>query len=161
MAKTASKSFSQSNSSQSHYFSLFWCILCTATLDITSFRKTITIGYSKLNKNIVIRKKYFLIKVCRIISFRIMSKITVNRKEKGLNKTEIYLPWKLPRFLKVILDGAFRKFISKNKKKFNVSNKVTSIVSVDAFIIISLIYYWLEKRDLCRNISSQSFRFFQ
>ena len=56
----------------------------------------------KVNKNIATRKKDFAVKVHRIIikfrktvSFRIMNKITVNRKYKGLTKTEPrdrYLP---------------------------------------------------------------------
>ena len=67
-----------------------------------------------------------------------MSKITVTRKNKGLTRTELrhrYFPWKLPRFLKVILDGVFPKFISLDKKIL-ISNKVTSIALTDAFIII-------------------------
>ena len=63
-----------------------------------------------------------------------------NGKDKGLTRTELrhrHSPWKLPIFLKVILDGVFQKFISTDKKNFNVSNKVPSIPSIDAFIIIS------------------------
>ena len=66
----------------------------------------IIIQYSKfnekVNKNKVTRKKKFPVKADRItikfrktISFRIMSKITVNRKDKTLTKMEprqIYLP---------------------------------------------------------------------
>ena len=41
MAKVASESFSLSNSSQNHHFPLFWCILCTATRDISSLSESI------------------------------------------------------------------------------------------------------------------------
>ena len=73
-----------------------------------------------------------LVKFHRAISFRIMSKLAVNRKEKGLTRKELrytYLPFsslKLPRFLKVILDGVFQKFITADKKNFSVSNKITT-----------------------------------
>ena len=43
-----------------------------------------------------------------------MEKITVNRKGKSLTRTELrhrYLPLKLPRFLRVILDGVFQSFM--------------------------------------------------
>ena len=59
------------------------------------------------------------------------AKFTVNRKDKTLAKMELRqtsLPWKLLRFLKVILSGVFQKFISTDKQIFNISNKVTSIV---------------------------------
>ena len=68
-----------------------------------------------------------------------MSKITVNPNNKALTKMELhhrYLPWKLKRFLKVILNDVFQKFISTDKQIFNISNKVTSIVLIDAFIIV-------------------------
>ena len=75
----------------------------------------------KVNKNIATRKKKFPVKADRIIitfgktiSFRIMRKITVSRKDKALNKLELrhrYVPWKLLRFLTVIFNGAFQKFI--------------------------------------------------
>ena len=81
-----------------------------------------------------------LVKVHRIISFRIMSKIAANRKDKGLTRKELchrYLPWKLTRFLKVILYGVFEKFITADKEIFSVSNKIISITSTDAFIVIS------------------------
>ena len=58
------------------------------------------------------------------------AKFTVNRKDKTLTKMELRqtsLPWKLLRFLKVILNGVFQKFISTDKQIFNISNKVTSI----------------------------------
>ena len=77
----------------------------------------------------------------KILSFRIMSRITVNLK--SLPRTELhqrYLSWKFPRLLKVILDGVFQKKKEKlhlnRQKKFNVSHRVTSIASTDAFIII-------------------------
>ena len=60
-----------------------------------------------------------------------MSKITVNRKEKALTKMELrqrYLPWKLLRFLKAVLNGVFQKIISTDKQIFNISNNVSSIV---------------------------------
>ena len=47
-----------------------------------------------------------------------MGKITVNRKGKSLTRTELrhrYLPLKLPRFLRVILDGVFQSFMSTEK----------------------------------------------
>ena len=78
-----------------------------------------------------------LVKVYRIIS---LSKIAVKRKDKGLTRKKLrhrYLTWKLPRVLKVLLDGVFQKFISADKKFFSVSNKITSIVSIDAFIVTS------------------------
>ena len=72
--------------------------------------------------------------------FEIMVKTTVKRKDKSLTRTKLrhrYLPWKLPRFLKVILDGVFQNLMSTEKNIFNVSNNVTSIASIDACIIIS------------------------
>ena len=59
-----------------------------------------------------------------------MSKITVNRNHKSSNRAQ-------PGFIKVIPDAAFQKLISTDKRIFNVSNKVTSIASIDVFIIIS------------------------
>ena len=50
-----------------------------------------------------------------------MSKITVNRKDKRLPKTELrhrYLSCKPLRFLKDILNGAFQKFIAIDKQIF-------------------------------------------
>ena len=76
----------------------------------------------------------------QFIIFRIVGKITVNRKCKSLTGTELrhgYLPWKLLRFLKDILDGVFQNSILTDKIIFNVSNNVTSIASTDAFIIKS------------------------
>ena len=72
-----------------------------------------------------------------------MRKITVNRKDKALTKMELrhrYFPWKLLRFLKVILNGVFQKFISTDKQILNISNKVTSIVLLDAFMILNTKY---------------------
>ena len=68
-----------------------------------------------------------------------MSKITVNPKDKSLTKMELrqsYLPWKLLRFLKAILSGVLQKCISTDKQIFSISNKVTSIVLIEAFMII-------------------------
>ena len=48
-----------------------------------------------------------------------MSKITVNYKDKVWTKMELchrYLPWKLVRFLKVILNDVFQKVISTDNK---------------------------------------------
>ena len=55
------------------------------------------------------------------------------------NKMELhhrYLPCKLLRFLKVILNDVVQKFISTDKQIFKISNKVTSTVLIDAFMII-------------------------
>ena len=60
-----------------------------------------------------------------------MRKITVNRKDKALTKMELrhrYVPWKLLRFLTVIFNGVFQKFISTDRQIFNISNKVTSMI---------------------------------
>ena len=68
-----------------------------------------------------------------------MSKITVSHKDKAFTKMElrhIYLPWKLLKFLKAILNGVFQKVISADKQIFNISNKVISIVLIDAVTII-------------------------
>ena len=72
--------------------------------------------------------------------FRIMSKITVNHKDKALARTElrhIYLPWKLPRFWEIILNSVFQNFISTDKNIFKVGNKVFSIASIDVFITLA------------------------
>ena len=72
----------------------------------------------------------------KILSFRIMSRITVNLK--SLPRTELrqrYLSWKFPRFLKVISKKKEKLHLNR-QKKFNVSHRVTSIASIDAFIII-------------------------
>ena len=53
-----------------------------------------------------------------------MSKATVNRKVKGVTEMELrhrYLPWK---FLKVILNSDFQKFISTDKQIFNIQNRI-------------------------------------
>ena len=34
------------------------------------------------------------------------------------------------------MDGVFQKFITADKKNFNVNNKITSIAWTDAFIVI-------------------------
>ena len=60
-----------------------------------------------------------------------MREITVNRKDKALTKMELrhrYVPWKLLRFLTVIFNGVFQKFISTDRQIFNISNKVTSMI---------------------------------
>ena len=60
-----------------------------------------------------------------------MRKITVNRKDKALTLMELrhrYVPWKLLRFLTVIFNGVFQKFISTDRQIFNISNKVTSMI---------------------------------
>ena len=72
----------------------------------------------------------------KILSFRIMNRITVNLK--SLPRTELhqrYLSWKFPRFLKVISKKKEKLHLNR-QKKFNVSHRVTSIASIDAFIII-------------------------
>ena len=56
-----------------------------------------------------------------------MSKATVNRKVKGVTEMELrhrYLPWKFLRFLKVILNSDFQKFISTDKQIFNIQNRI-------------------------------------
>ena len=71
--------------------------------------------------------------------FKVMGKNNVNRRGKSLTRTEVrqrYLPGKLPRFLKVILDGVFQNFMSTEKNILNVGNNVTSIASIDACIIV-------------------------
>ena len=92
----------------------------------------------KVNKNIATRKKkgfqlrlIFIIKFRKTISFRIMRKFTVSHKDKALTKMELrhrYVPWKLLRFLTVIFNGVFQKFISTDRQIFNISNKVTSMI---------------------------------
>ena len=60
-----------------------------------------------------------------------MRKITVNRKDKALTLMELrhrYVPWKLLRFLTVIFNGVFQKFISTDRQIFNISNKVISMI---------------------------------
>ena len=55
----------------------------------------------------------------------IINKITVNRKGKGLARTELrhrHLPWKLLRFWKIILDRVFQNFISTDTIIFKVGN---------------------------------------
>ena len=76
----------------------------------------------------------------KIISLRIISKFTVNRKDKPLARTELrhrHLPWKLPRIWETILNGVFQKFVSTDKNIFEVGKNVTSIASIDAFTKIS------------------------
>ena len=91
----------------------------------------------KVNKNSHKKKKFpaktdkIIIKFRKTISFRIMSKITVNCEGKALTKMEFrqrYLPWKLLRYLKAILKGVFQQIISTDKQIFNISNNVSSIV---------------------------------
>ena len=86
-----------------------------------------------------------------------------NDKDKGLTRTELrhrHSPWKLPRFLKVILDG-IQKFISTDKKNFNVSNKVPSISSIDAFIIIPEENIFMHLTWRVRSLLQQLFLKFQ
>ena len=95
--------------------------------------------YSHKKKKFPVKADRIIIKFRKTISFRIISKTTVNRKGKALTKMEHchkYLPWKLLRLLKVIFSGVFQRFISTDKQVFNISNKVTSIVLIDAFMII-------------------------
>ena len=72
-----------------------------------------------------------LVKVHRIISFKILSKIAVNRKEKGLARKKLrhrYFPWKLSRDLKVILDGVFQIFITTLAIKSLVSPQLSLLL---------------------------------
>ena len=101
-----------------------------------------------------------LVKVHRIISFRIMSNIAVNCKDKGLTRKELrqrylhFLSLKLPRLLKVILDGVFQKFVTAGKTNFNVSNKTTSIASNDAIVTSGDIFHALDlKSEILAGIS--------
>ena len=101
-----------------------------------------------------------LVKVHRIISFRIMSKIAVNCKDKGLTRKELrqrylhFLSLKLPKFLKVILDGIFQKFVTAGKKNFNVNNKISSTASTDAIVISGDIFHALDlKSEILAGIS--------
>ena len=81
------------------------------------------------------------VKFLKIISFRIVSKITVNHKNKALtSRSELrhrYLSWKLPRPWESILNDVFQNFISIEKNIFKVGNKVTSIAPANTFILIS------------------------
>ena len=82
-------------------------------------------------KKFPVKADRIIIKFRKTISFRIMRKITVNRKDKALTKMELrhrYVPWKLLRFLTVIFNGVFQKFISTDRQIFNISNKVTSMI---------------------------------
>ena len=45
---------------------------------------------------------------------------------------------------KVILDGVFQNFMSTDKSIFNITNNLTSITSIDPFIIISLYIFVLK-----------------
>ena len=102
--------------------------------------KCLPLNIAKFFSTEQLRTTASLVKVHRIISFRIIRKIIVNRKDKGLTRKELrhrYLPYNCPRFLKVILDGVFQKFITAGTKIVNISNKISSITSVDAFIAIS------------------------
>ena len=66
-------------------------------------------------------------------------RVKVSAKDKGLTRKKLrhrYLPWKLLRVLKVLLDCVFQTFITADKNIFNISNKIISIVSVDAFTLI-------------------------
>ena len=85
----------------------------------------------KKKKKFPVKADRIIIKFRKTISFRIMRKITVNRKDKALIKMELrhrYVPWKLLRFLTVIFSDVFQKFISTARQIFNISNKVTSMI---------------------------------
>ena len=89
-----------------------------------------------------------------------MSKIAVNCKDKGLTGKELchrylhFLSLKLPRFLKLSLDGVFQKFMTADKKKFNASNKTTCITSNDAIVISGDIFHALDMdSDILAGIS--------
>ena len=102
--------------------------------------KCLPLNIAKFFSTEQLRTTASLVKVHRIISFRIIRKIIVNRKDKGLTRKELrhrYLRYNFPRFLKVILDGVFQKFITAGTKIVNISNEISSITSVDAFIAIS------------------------
>ena len=95
----------------------------------------------------------------KTISFRIMSKITVSHKDKALARMELhrrYLPRKLLTFWEIILDGVFQNFFSTDKSIFKVSNKVTSIASIDALVKYQEIFLctYLDEWDFCWNIFS-------
>ena len=60
----------------------------------------------------------------------------------------------------MILDGVFEKFISTNKIIFKVGKKVTSIVSVDAFIIITGHYALALKSEVYAGISFRKVKAF-
>ena len=82
---------------------------------------------------------YAHVKFGKIISFRIISKITVNCKGKAFTRLERHhrhFPWKLLSFGKLFW-MVFQNFISTDTVIFKVGNKVASIASIDAFIIIS------------------------
>ena len=57
----------------------------------------------------------------KIISFRIISEITVSSQSKSLTRMkhhQSYLSLKLPRFLQVVQDSVFQTFISRDKNIF-------------------------------------------
>ena len=104
--------------------------------------------------------EYASVKFRKIISSKIMNKVTVNRKDKASAKTELrhrYLSWKLTRLWEIILDGVFQNVISADKNIFKVGNKGTSVTSVDAFLIISRhIFMNLSCREIFAGISFRS-----
>ena len=66
-----------------------------------------------------------------------MSYITVNRKDKAITKMELrhrLFALKFSEIFKSYMVPS-KNFISTNKQIFNISNKVTSIVLIDAFIV--------------------------
>ena len=103
------------------------------------------------------------VKFREIISFRILSKITVKRKDKALARTELRhrnLPCIPLRFWEIILDGVFQNFISTDTFIFKIGNKVTIIASIDAFIIISGYYALALKSEILTGIPFRKFQVF-
>ena len=79
VVKTASKSFSPSSPSKSNHFSLFWCMLCTATPDISSS-----------SKNINSTARVFR------LSFRFLwlwYYTTIERLRSYINDARLFYPW--------------------------------------------------------------------
>ena len=59
----------------------------------------------------------------KIISFRIMNKITLNHKDNGLTITKLrrrYFSWKFPRFWEVILGDDFQRYLNREIKYFQI-----------------------------------------
>ena len=76
-------------------------------------------------------------KFSKKLGFIITSKITVSRKDKALRKTELcwrYLPWKLSRFWKFILNGAFQNITIKSKRFWRPG--LRSLVSPQLIILL-------------------------
>ena len=103
------------------------------------------------------------VKFRKIISFRILSKITVKCKDKALARTELrhrHLPWISLTFWEIILDGVFQNFISTDTFIFKIGNKVTIIASINAFIIISGYYALALKSEILTGIPFHKFQVF-